>query len=72
MFLTSRLAELFNKSPRQQLAPANDLPPTVPFDVGDDGELQEADFTTWDLERRKQQDAMEEEEEEARPPYLHV
>lgn len=72
MFLTSRLAKLFDTSPAQQLAPADDSPPTTPFDVGGDGELQEAHLNNWELERRKHQDDMEEEEEEARPPYLHV
>ena len=72
MFLTSHFAKLFNRSPAQQLAPVDDRPPTVPFEFSGDGELQETHFTSWELERRKHQDAMEEEEEEARPPYLHV
>ena len=73
MFLTSQLYKFLNTSPTQKLAPASECTPTSPFDVDGDGELQEANLSTRELERRKRQDDMEvEEEEEARPPYLHV
>lgn len=69
MSLTSRLANLFNTSPSQQLAPSDETRPTVPFDVGEHGDTQGVHFAN---NRRNSRTEAMEEEEEARPPYLHV
>lgn len=69
MSLTSRVANLFNSSSPEQLAPSDETRPTGSFDVGNYGETESTQFPK---DRRKLQAATMEEEEEARPPYVHV